>query len=117
MKTCNNPKCKQVNPQQDEAFSLEREGKYTWRRAECIKCRSGKGKARRDPVRKEYNAYMREWNKNNPDAVKSGTLMKCYRINLDTYKQMLKKQGGTCAICPATSITGRYLCVDHDHAC
>ena len=46
-------------------------------------------------------------------------LRRAYDISLEEYEQMLKLQGGTCALCPKTSPGGRHAqqhwCVDHDH--
>jgi hypothetical protein len=117
MKICSNSECKQINPQPEEDFPLERDGKYTWRRGECTKCRSAKGKARREPKKAEYNAYMREWNKNHPEIVKSNVLKKIYQITLEQYNLMLISQNGTCAMCPRPPKKGGYLNVDHRHSC
>lgn len=43
-------------------------------------------------------------------------LGKNYGITQETYLEMLKKQGGVCAICARPqSDRMKYLCVDHDH--
>lgn len=68
------------------------------------------------------NAYMREYNKNNPDKVKHGDLKKRFGISLATYQKMLIEQGNVCRICgnPETIIDNRTqqiraLAVDHNH--
>jgi len=37
-------------------------------------------------------------------------------MTVEQYDQMLKSQGGLCAICRQPSVTGKRLHVDHDHA-
>jgi hypothetical protein len=43
--------------------------------------------------------------------------MHYYGITAACYDEMLRKQGGGCAICGEQCSTGRRLAVDHDHAC
>jgi len=39
-----------------------------------------------------------------------------YGITLEIYNQMLKAQGGVCAICHKEDSKGNHLSVDHDHS-
>ena len=51
-----------------------------------------------------------------PDGRRAIKLKSVYGIDLDEYNAILDRQGGTCALCPATACTdGRNLHVDHDH--
>lgn len=71
--------------------------------------------------RPHYNAYMREWNKRNPERVRNSVLKKLYGISLEQYDEMLARQNGVCAICQqpewAKFRDGRIkaLSVDHCH--
>lgn len=38
-----------------------------------------------------------------------------YGITTSEYEDLLSKQGGLCAICKGTCITGKRLSIDHDH--
>ena len=54
------------------------------------------------------------------EAAKNATLLGKYNISLGVYEEMLKLQGGLCAICrepETTKLRGtvKCLCVDHDH--
>lgn len=40
-----------------------------------------------------------------------------YGITLEQYNEMLKDQGGVCALCGGVNRGGRALSVDHDHGC
>jgi hypothetical protein len=40
-----------------------------------------------------------------------------YGLTATTYRAILARQGGGCAICGGQCATGRMLAVDHDHAC
>lgn len=44
-------------------------------------------------------------------------LMRAYKMTNAQYSELLKQQGGTCALCPAISgrPSGGHLSVDHDH--
>lgn len=77
-----------------------------------------------DPeFRAHQAARMNEWRRRNPDAWKAIArrrhLMGTYKITPEQYEALLERQGGHCAMCPATSAddAGRQLHVDHDHTC
>ena len=42
-------------------------------------------------------------------------LKKKYGITLEQYDEMFEAQGGICAICKESDITGKRLSIDHDH--
>ncbi|NBU34381.1 hypothetical protein EBS40_07195 [bacterium] len=42
-------------------------------------------------------------------------LERTYGITLEQYDELLESQGGVCAICREMCVSGRRLCVDHDH--
>lgn len=50
-------------------------------------------------------------------ATRARNLRKLYGITLEAYDALLEKQGGHCAMCPATESNskGYPLYVDHDH--
>lgn len=56
----------------------------------------------------EYNSIERN---------KKWHLKRQYNITLDWYNEKLSEQGGGCAICNKKPSEGRFLSVDHDHAC
>jgi recombinational DNA repair protein (RecF pathway) len=65
-------------------------------------------------------AYQREYNKD-PKNTRRNTLLK-NRISQDDYDEMVRQQGGGCAICGRTSQSKRNsrqkqmsLCIDHCH--
>jgi len=61
---------------------------------------------------------MYEWRRRNIEARKDTELRNNIGITLVDYWAMAEKQGGHhCAICKVDPDPGRYLCVDHDHAC
>ena len=78
---------------------------------------SGK-RADRAAYMREYSAKMRAAN---PAYHKNSFLRRTYGITIDRYNEMLREQGGGCAICgkaESTEIRGKVvsLAVDHDHA-
>lgn len=73
--------------------------------------------------KEKYNAYMREYNRKNPDARRSVDFKRKFGITVDEYNEILLNQQGVCAICfkPETSIDHRTkqirnLAVDHCHS-
>lgn len=76
-------------------------------------------------VRKDkatYNAYMREYNKKNPEKRKHGDLKKKFNISFQDYEKMLMAQNGVCKVClkPESQLhpisgTPYMLSVDHCH--
>jgi hypothetical protein len=93
----------------------------------------------------QYNAYMRQWRANHPGyssryttawarknrdkdrALKKKSarkdpirffrwqLWKKYHITLETYNEMLVRQGNKCGICERSFSSDLRSCVDHDH--
>lgn len=69
-----------------------------------------------------YNAYMREYNKKNPQKRKHGDLKKKFGMSYADYEQMFTQQQGVCKVCyqaetqchPITQ-TPYMLSVDHCH--
>jgi len=59
----------------------------------------------------KYQETYRIWVKNNHQKRKNRHLIRSYGISLIQYKQLLKKQGGHCVVCP----TKVELGVDHNH--
>jgi hypothetical protein len=77
----------------------------------------------RGKTKEEYNAYMREYNRKNPDARRNVDFKRTYGITVTEYNEILLSQQGVCAICskPETSIDHRTkqirnLAVDHCHS-
>lgn len=63
-----------------------------------------------DKNREHIKQSKRQWNRDNPDKIKSLNL-KRYGITLEQYNRLLIAQGGRCKICDKTE----HLHVDHDH--
>lgn len=52
-----------------------------------------------------------------PDKNRDQKLRKAYGIDLNAYNEILKKQGGVCAICGGVEkANGRIMAVDHSHS-
>ena len=61
-----------------------------------------------------------DWAKNNPEKVRDMKYKRNYKITLEQYEEIYRKQGGVCAVCferETMKYLGkvRELCVDHDH--
>jgi hypothetical protein len=56
-----------------------------------------------------------EWNKVNRRKVRHNELTRKFGITLEQYDELLRAQGGFCAICGETNCDSRALAVDHDH--
>jgi hypothetical protein len=59
----------------------------------------------------KVRAYHREWSAKRRERDANFHRQRTYGISPEQYEEMLKRQGGVCAICGR----GRKLCVDHDH--
>ena len=125
-----------------EGFARAKRGKCG-RAAHCKSCRNKEHAARRhanldgDRERRRRNtrayysanrdrvlAKSREWAKANRERIRANRLRSQYGIPRAFYEYLLKKQGGTCAICGVseTEVDGQLgkpkeLGVDHDHRC
>jgi hypothetical protein len=81
MKSCNNPKCNELNPQPPESFSKNRATKdgLRWQCRACDSVYRKENKEKRDAYNKEWDkshpgwrsAYEKQWNKDNPDKVRA----------------------------------------------
>lgn len=90
-------------------------------------------RSRRRAMQANYKEYQKEYRERNREKAKQTTrewvrtdhgrnkiLLNKYGITLAQYNQMLKEQGGVCAICkqPEQMLykgKPKRLCVDHDH--
>lgn len=85
----------EANKEKIKQYSMD------WRRKNPDKRREYSKKAR---SKEAYKKYSVEWR-----------LLKRHSITLEQYNQILKDQGGGCAICGKTNQNGRALAVDHNH--
>lgn len=81
----------------------------------CVECQTNKIAKR--PT--EYNTeYMQRWRENNPDAARIVNLKNTYGMTEDAYNNLLRKQGGVCAVCKVATVGSKnrkHLFVDHSH--
>lgn len=102
----------------------------TYQGEACFKCggteRYIKGRSCADCARKfaiqsywkhpeEITKMKRKKYANNPEANKDLKLRRAYGISLEEYNILLEKQHKVCAICKQECVSGRMLCVDHNH--
>jgi hypothetical protein len=69
--------------------------------------------------RQQAQERTKRWRKDNPNRYieqQHKNVLACYGLTIDDYEEILRFQGGVCAICghPAK---GKKLVVDHDHKC
>lgn len=104
--------------------------------AACRECKKPQSKKTREKYKDKYLSYSRRyyrenrdhilkrtrnWTKNNQDKVKNAKLKNKFGITLEDYNNMLRMQGGVCAICEEIeaevhhSGTLKDLSVDHCH--
>lgn len=60
--------------------------------------------------------YMKKWNKVNPEKARNIYYKKRFGITLEQYNDILKRQGGVCAICNEKDLHYGNLAVDHNHS-
>lgn len=87
-----------------------RKRRYRERHREAIRARM-----REYSRRPEVQQRVREWRAERRETLAAYNrrvhLRRKYGITPEEYDELLERQGGTCALCPAT----QRLCVDHDH--
>lgn len=59
--------------------------------------------------------YAQKWRKSQPEKVRNSYYKKRFGITLEQYNDILKRQGGVCAICNEKDSIYDNLAVDHDH--
>lgn len=67
--------------------------------------------------REERDARNKQWKAENPLWVKRYNLWRKFRLTVEEYQVIFDQQQGRCAICHQELQEGRYLHVDHNHAC
>jgi hypothetical protein len=73
-----------------------------------------------EACRKGCAADQKKSKVDDPDLALRGSLWSKYRLSLEAYKELLREQGGKCAICGSPSpadIRASRFHVDHDHTC
>lgn len=106
MKTCTNKNCSQTNPQPLTNFPKNK-SKKDGVNSRCLFC---------DRV------YKKEFYRNNPEKFIAANFRLRYKISIDDYNKLLKKQNNVCALCKETETLydpkikkQRALAVDHCH--
>lgn len=64
------------------------------------------------------SVWAREYRRRAPDAIRATDLWRRYRLRLDEYRALVRRQRGRCAICRTREPGGRShgtWHVDHDH--
>lgn len=61
-----------------------------------------------------YEKRKRFWRKYSQEGIREQNLRRLFNLSIEQYEDMLKTQGGLCAIC-GNPPTKRRLHVDHDH--
>ncbi len=89
-----------VEKELEEFYKSGRKGRPEERHTECKECTKARHK----------DNYC-------PTAARRRDLKRNYNITLEEYDAMYERQGGKCAICPATEPGGRWnhFAVDHNH--
>lgn len=98
---------------------------FSPRSGRCRICRNGRIKelGQQTSHKKKMESQNKPRNKEqkrmyyiaNRHNVRNHQLMRTYGISLEQYNSILISQGGYCALCSATSKSGKNLAVDHDH--
>ncbi|GGS42003.1 hypothetical protein F2B00_03325 [Streptomyces parvus] len=70
----------------------------------CRSCRAATRKTWRETYREKQSVYRRRFK------------LSQYGLTEAEYDSMLAAQGGVCAMCRETCVSGRQLAVDHDHS-
>ena len=107
MKKCS--KCKEIK--EIEEYNNSGNG---YRRAECKDCQA---KYRKENNEKRLE-YLKKWAKENPEKRRAQKYRYRYKIDIDQYNTMLKKQGGSCKICKSKDTKRKnteFFAVDHCH--
>lgn len=104
----------------DLCAKCRKEPRASKNHAYCKKCHADYNRTKRQNLSQEdrdaINEKARQRRLEDPLRFKGYTLKK-YNITLDDYNNLLKQQGGGCAICGTVPSEDEWLAVDHDHGC
>ena len=62
-----------------------------------------------------HHKYHKNWRKHNARLVRNTNYKRKFGITIDDFDEILKKQGGACALCGKHEWNGKRISVDHDH--
>lgn len=93
--------------------STRRNGMSTY----CSPCASARCRGNYRKNQADRLQKSRAYRVSDPRRYKDIQLRGKYGITLDRYDELLAVQRGGCAVCGLPEPDGRYLAVDHDHAC
>ena len=77
-------------------------------------------KKKEPEYREKLNFHAQNWKLKNPrgyEQRRKEWLKSLYKMTPEDYDQLLKSQGGVCAICQQICKTKRGLSIDHNHLC
>lgn len=112
MKTCR--VCGENKPL--EAFHRSRRA-WDGRQSRCQPCARAYAREHYRQNKERHTELHLAWEMANPEKKRSMRLKHSYGITLTQYNDMLKNQGGMCAICRGSCDRNARLSVDHDHRC
>ena len=58
----------------------------------------------------------RQWYADNKEYANAAAQVRAYGITVEDYAELMRAQGGGCAICFTIENSGHRLCVDHNHS-
>lgn len=65
--------------------------------------------------REHHKIKARKWRLKNKEKSRNHRFVHLYGITTKEYEKMYANQNGSCAICETPNLSGKLLCVDHDH--
>lgn len=84
---------------------------------QCSTCRNALTRIYKQKNPEKYKKLNRDWQQRSPKNIKNAHLKHSYKLTLDQFNEMLKKQNNGCAVCGKINENGYSLYVDHDHSC
>lgn len=98
------------NKHREELRQKSRE-RYSREKEHC----AAVNKAWRERNKERVTATAKAYREKNKDKIQAWYMRRRYGISIDDYMDILKKQGGKCAICGSKDFRGKLPHIDHDH--
>jgi nitrate/TMAO reductase-like tetraheme cytochrome c subunit len=110
------PACLKCGTQKRRRKDSHAKNGWRWRCPDCVLKRNAEGRKKNPEIQERFKVYKRKYNKTS--RAKALHVARTYGMSMDDYREIVRRQGGVCAICreyPLTDVPSQVTHIDHCH--